>query len=65
MDRKLTCPNCGSENVTVTEEAMWMVNTMEHYCHSVKAHDNDAKSTCLACDWIGCRDALVEKLQGV
>ena len=37
-----------------------MANTMEHYCNSVKAHDGDAKSTCLAsdCDWSGLHQEL-------
>lgn len=54
----LTCPECGSAEVTVTEESMWMVNSGEHYCHSVKAHDHDAKATCLTCRWEGRRDGL-------
>ncbi len=49
------CPSCGSENVAVTEETMFLVNTMEHWCHSVKAHDDDAKATCLHCQWTGKR----------
>lgn len=60
---KLTyvCPNCGSGDVAVTEETMFMVNTMEHYCHSVKAHDSDAKATCLDCQWRGRRDHLIKR----
>lgn len=50
---KLFCPECGSDKVTLTAEQMWMANTMEHYCHSVKPHDGDAKSSCLDCDWRG------------
>lgn len=46
-DKTLHCPNCDSENVAVTEETMFMVNTLDHYCNSVKAHDSDAKATCL------------------
>ena len=57
----LHCPNCDSENVAVTEETMWMVNTMEIYCHSVKAHDSDAKATCLGCRWEGERRRLIER----
>ena len=60
-DKTLHCPNCDSENVAVTEETMWMVNTMEHYCHSVKAHDSDAKATCLDCRWEGERRNLIEQ----
>ena len=54
----LTCPACGSESVAVTEESMFMVNSGEHYCHSVKAHDSDAKATCLDCRWVGQRHHL-------
>ena len=57
-DQLLTCPQCGSAKVTVTEETKWMVNTGEHYCHSVKAHDSDAKVACLKCDWDGARRDL-------
>ena len=57
---KLFCPECGSDQVTLTSEQMWMANTMEHYCNSVKAHDGNAKSTCLAsdCDWSGLHQEL-------
>lgn len=43
-ESELRCPSCGSNRVTVTEETMLMVNTLEHWCHSVKAHDSDAKA---------------------
>ena len=55
---KLACPDCGSHEVTVTEETKWMVNTGDHYCHSVKAHDSNAKVTCLDCGWAGERRQL-------
>ncbi len=58
--KTLTCPNCGSDQVTVTEETKFMVNTLEHYCHSVKAHDSDAEVGCLACRWEGVRLQLKE-----
>ena len=58
-DDKLTCPECGSEEVAVTAEQMFMVNTGDHYCHSVKTQDDEAKATCLACRWTGHRGALV------
>lgn len=58
---KLRCPECGSSKVTVTEEQMFMANTMEHWCHSVKAHDDNAKAKCLKCDWGGLRKDLVLK----
>jgi transcription elongation factor Elf1 len=59
METKLTCPDCGSDSVAVTEEQMFMANTGEHYCHSVKAHDNEARARCLSCHWTGHRGALV------
>ena len=55
---KLACPACASRGVTVTEETKWMVNTGAHYCHSVKAHDCDAKVECLDCGWAGERRQL-------
>lgn len=54
----LKCPECGSQEVTVTHEQSFMVNTGEHYCHSVKTHDADSKSKCLECGWCGRRDQL-------
>ncbi len=59
MDNKLTCPMCGSEKVTVTHEQMFMANTGEHYCHSMKTHDSDSSSTCLDCNWGGVRGELI------
>ena len=53
------CPECGSPNVTETEEQKWMVNTGEHYCHSVKPHDADAKCDCLDCGWTGLHMNLI------
>lgn len=55
----LTCPQCRSEEVAVTAEQMFMVNSGDHYCHSVKPHDDDAKATCLACRWTGIRQGLL------
>ena len=52
------CPECSSLNVATTAEQMFMFNTGEHYCHSVKTFDNDAKATCLDCRWTGRRDQL-------
>lgn len=54
----LTCPECGSANVTVREETTWMANTGELYCHSVKAYDAEAAARCLECGWTGRRDGL-------
>lgn len=62
QEEAFTCPECGSGYVAVTAEQMFMVNTGEHYCHSVKSHDNDAKATCLECRWTGERkDLLIEE----
>lgn len=57
---KFGCPVCGSLEVAVTIEQMIMVNTGDHYCHSVKEHDLDATTTCLYCRWIGKRSDLVQ-----
>lgn len=57
----LTCPECGSENITVSHEQMFMANTGEHYCHRIKTHDGNSRSTCLDCDWEGLRQDLVEQ----
>ncbi len=54
----LTCPECGTDQVIVKEVTSLMVNTFEHYCHSVKAHDSDAKCSCLQCEWSGERKDL-------
>lgn len=54
----LTCPECSSEEVAVTAEQMFMVNSGDHYCHSVKTQDSDAKATCLSCRWTGKRHQL-------
>lgn len=58
-DELFECPECGSLKVATTAEQMFMVNTGDHYCHSVKAHDAGSKATCLDCRWIGRRDQLV------
>ena len=55
----VACPKCGSEDVTVTAEQMFMANTGDHYCHSVKTQDDNAKATCLDCRWKGARLNLV------
>lgn len=52
------CPECGSEEVTLTAEQSFMANTLEHYCHSVKVQDDNAKARCLECDWTGRHDQL-------
>lgn len=58
-DELLTCPKCGSDEVTVSHLQRFMANTGEHYCHSVKTHDANSEATCLGCQWIGRRDQLV------
>ena len=55
----LRCPECGTDMVIIREEHSVMANTFEHYCHSVKAHDPDAKARCLDCNWKGERKDLV------
>ena len=57
-DLMLTCPQCGSEEVTVSHKQRFMANTGEHYCHSVKTQDANSEATCLACEWVGRRDQL-------
>ncbi len=57
-EETLTCPTCGSAAVTVTAEQMFMANTGEHYCHSVKVQDDDAQASCLGCQWRGHRVQL-------
>lgn len=59
-DTILRCPECGSPKVATTEEQMFMVNTGDHYCYSVKSHDDNANATCLDCRWNGRRDQLKE-----
>ena len=54
----LTCPECGSDRVTTAHIQTFMVNTGEHFCHSVKTHDSDSPATCLACCWKGERGDL-------
>ena len=54
----LVCPECGRDSIIAYEVHAVKVNTYEHYCHSVKAHDDDARTRCLDCDWEGRRDQL-------
>lgn len=53
-----TCPECGSPEVTLTHEQLFMANTLEHYCHSVKVQDPDSDSRCIDCGWNGRHDQL-------
>jgi len=55
------CPECGSDQVTTEHHQMFMVNTGEHYCHSMKTQDADSPATCLSCPWMGVRNQLEEK----
>lgn len=54
----LICPECGSDKVTVSHLQRFMANTGEHYCHSVKTHDDNSEATCLNCHWRGQRRDL-------
>ena len=54
----MRCPECGSEKVTLREETLWMANTWEHYCYSIKHHDSDAQAECLDCHWLGIHERL-------
>ena len=57
----LLCPECGSENVTTAHVQSFMVNTGEHYCHSVKTHDENSPAHCIDCEWRGERRNLLEE----
>jgi hypothetical protein len=52
------CPECGSDQVTTENHQMFLVNTGEHYCHSMKTHDSNSLATCLSCRWEGLREDL-------
>jgi len=56
----LHCPECMSIDILVYEETAWDINKFEVYCHSVKLHDDLAKSHCMDCDWVGYRKNLKE-----
>ena len=49
------CPACGADHLHVYEETAFVLNTGEFYCHSIKAHDDDAKVICQddTCNWVG------------
>lgn len=61
----LSCPSCESTKVTLTHEQAFMANTLEHYCHSVKVQDDNAKASCLDCQWEGERRQLTETVSPV
>lgn len=54
----LTCPECGSTEVTVSHLQRFMANTGDHWCHAIKTHDANSEATCLDCLWVGKRDQL-------
>lgn len=56
------CPDCESSEVTTEHHQMFMVNTGEHYCHSMKTQDYDSPATCLTCGWNGERHQLISKV---
>lgn len=58
-----TCPECGSDQVTTEHHQKFMVNTGDHYCHSIKTQDSDSPATCLSCDWHGEHKHLVSSLE--
>lgn len=47
------CPECGSDQVTSEHHQAFMINTGEHYCHTMKTQDADSPSKCLTCGWEG------------
>ena len=55
-----TCPECGSDRVATEHHQMFMVNSGDHYCHSMKTQDGDSPATCLACRWTVERHQLVQ-----
>ena len=55
------CPECGSDRVTTEHHQKFMVNTDDHYCHSMKPQDADSPATCIDCQWTGERRDLKKK----
>ena len=47
------CPDCESDKVVSEHHQAFYVNTCDHYCHTMKTHDDNSPSWCLACDWKG------------
>lgn len=58
-DFVLVCPECYSSDVYTEYHQMVNANTLEHWCHSVKAHDNDSPASCGNCNWRGERIDLI------
>jgi hypothetical protein len=52
------CPDCNSDRVATEYHQKIMVNTDEHYNHSMKPYDSDSPATCLDCRWRGLRQDL-------
>ena len=53
MSTTYYCPECNSTEITLAHIQLFMANTGEHYCHSVKTQDSDSPSMCLTCGWVG------------
>lgn len=53
-----TCPECKSDKVTTAHIQTFLVNTGEHWCHSVKTQDSDSPARCIDCSWEGERHQL-------
>lgn len=56
---RFRCPECGSDRVTVSHVQLFMVNTGEHFCHSIKTQDSNSPALCLDCQWEGERKDLI------
>lgn len=52
------CPECNSAKVLVNEVSTFFLNSGELFCHSVKAHDENATCGCYDCDWKGSKQEL-------
>jgi predicted Zn-ribbon and HTH transcriptional regulator len=63
-EKILVCPECKSGKVCTEYHQMVDANTYDHYCHSVKAHDDYSPATCLECGWKGKRKNLVSAPEG-
>ena len=57
---QLTCPVCSSTEVTTAHIQTFMVNTGDHYCHSMKTHDCNSPAFCTDCSWRGERQDLIK-----
>ncbi len=60
MAAEYRCPECESLEVATENHQMYMVNTGEFYCHSMKDHDLDSPATCLDCRWEGQKHQLIK-----